>query len=197
MKLRVFVVLFVFILGVIIVVFGLPEMDEANQQQVGSETKWIMPKGAELPDEEKPHYFGKSKQEYFMYSMLEKYKEYTNSLEYLFNKGERFDFERMGLLLERQGAIIETDEGPVTGIERIARFFAAQRRMGGDLTFDLPLQAKVSAIQKTMEGYLVDRVVHIKFQMRFNTKEDSNIMQDQIYGGSLFLFHRYICRPDG
>jgi hypothetical protein len=197
MKLRTIVVLLVFTLSVFIAVFGLSGMDEASYQQEEKKLKWIMPKGAELLGEEKPHYFGRSKQQYFMHAMLEKYKELTNSLEYLYKEGDRFDLERMGLLLERQGTVIETDEGAVTGIEEIAKFFASQRKKTGVVEFDLPLKARVSAIQKSMEGYKVDRVVHIKFQFSFITKEGSTVIQNDTYGGDTFLFHRYICRPDG
>jgi len=200
MKAKTFVVLSVFVLGSMIVFSVIPRANAENPRPNEDKTEWIVPNGAEFPDEQRPEYLGMNKQDYFMYSMLEKYKELTETLKYLYEKGEAYDFYRMGLLLERQAAVIKAPEGAITGMEEIAGFLAHQKKKAQGLIFDeFPLEAEVSTIQKIVEGYLVDRMVHLKFKMHFHVidKKENKIIENETLDASLLLMHRNMCKPDG
>ena len=186
MKFRSFAILFVFAVSFFFVAYNLPGTNDASIGQEKEVVKWSGPESAKFED--------KKKQERFRQSMVKKLREFSVVLIHLFESGDDYDFERMGYLLERQGAVINEGNTPITGAANIEAFF--KRNSNRELTFSSSAHMETGIIQKVMEGYEIDRYVIVNFVVKLIDKKNEEIVQNDDYPTRMFLFHRRICWPD-
>lgn len=102
------------------------------------------------------------------------------------------DFQRMGHLLARQGAVIRGKDGDVTGEEKLRLFF--EGNAGRSLEISNPRIVRAGAINKIIDGWEVDRWVLMEFEIHLT---DPSTLQNQTSEGSVLLFHRNNCPWDG
>jgi len=190
MKFKTLSILFILVVGLFLVVLCKPSMVGAGQNQIKAE--WIEIKGAEFKEVEKNLYIKEC--------FKDKYGELTTVLNYLYEKD---DFNRMGILLERQGAIIlgpdesKLSERAMTGRDAMAQLFSESRSKGKKLEFGPYIKITAGAIDKVMDGWEVDRFALLEFTFTVSTIEEGKVTQNQQHLGYMTLFHRKVCTPDG
>jgi len=182
MKFMKFTILLVFVVSLFLVVFCLSKPVDGILKAENS-IEWNRPEGPRVQVEEKElqlkaaHVFGEIKE--------------------LLNFNFRHQaWDRMGLLLAEQGAVLYVDKGPISGKEAIANFFR-DNNQERSLEIELKKVGPYRMIEAVINGYEVDKLCSVEFEFHLSNKEGNKTLRNQTIPADMFLFHRHICWPDG
>ena len=121
---------------------------------------------------------------------MNKFRELKLVLEDRFNEK---DFQRMGQILIRHGAVIEKENKEViTGEEKITLFF--EENTEKSIEINKPRIVYAGTINKIVEGYPVDKWALVEFDIHLT---NNNTLQNQTYTSTILLMHRNNCPWDG
>jgi hypothetical protein len=105
-------------------------------------------------------------------------------------------WDRMGLLLAEQGAVLYVDRGPISGKEDIAVFFRDHSR-GRTLEIDSLEVGPFRMIEAVINGYEVNMLCSVEFKIHLKEQDGDKTIRNQTIPSNMFLFHRKVCWPDG